>query len=65
MVRPREIKENDSYYILRKTESPIVIVECGFLSNPTEADLLASEAYQQKVAQAIANGIVTYAASLE
>lgn len=65
VARGREIKENDSYYVLRKTESPIVIVECGFLSNWTEAELLVTEEYQQKVAEAIKNGIITYAASLE
>ncbi len=36
----RQAKANDSYYLLKKTSSPTVIVECGFLSNPTEADLL-------------------------
>ena len=32
----RQAKANDSYYLLKKTSSPIVIVECGFLSNPEE-----------------------------
>ena len=31
--RPREIKANDTYYILKRSEAPAVIVECGFLSN--------------------------------
>lgn len=58
--RPREIKANDSYYILRKTERPAVIVECGFLSNPAEAVLLSTEEYQQKVAEAICAGILQW-----
>lgn len=58
--RPREIKANDSYYILRKTERPAVIVECGFLSNPAEAALLSTEEYQQKVAEAICAGILQW-----
>ena len=37
----RQIKANDSYYLLKKTDIPIVIVECGFLSNQAEAALLA------------------------
>ena len=30
----RKIKANDTYYLLKKTEVPTVIVECGFLSCP-------------------------------
>lgn len=36
------------------------IVECGFLTNPEEAALLQTEKYQRKVAEAVADGIVTY-----
>lgn len=36
----RKAKANDSYYILKNTVSPTVIVECGFLSNPKEAEKL-------------------------
>ena len=53
-------KENDSYYLLKKTTSPIVIVECGFLSNREEADALSNKAYQEKVAWAIHLGIIQY-----
>lgn len=56
----REAKANENYYLLKKTESPTVIVECGFLSNYEEAELLASEEYQQKVAKAIEAGILKY-----
>lgn len=58
--RPREIKANDTYYLLKKTKKPTVIVECGFLSNESEAALLATEEYQEKVAQAICQGILAY-----
>jgi len=53
-------KANDSYYLLKKTSSPIVIVECGFLSNQEEADALSNERYQEKVAWAIHLGIIQY-----
>lgn len=53
-------KENDSYYLLKKTSSPIVIVECGFLSNREEADALANIAYQEKIAWSIHLGIIQY-----
>lgn len=56
----RVAKGNNSYYLLKKIESPTVIVECGFLSNPEEAKLLSTEEYQVKVAKAICQGIVEY-----
>jgi len=55
--KKRTAKPNDSYYLLKKAVCPIVIVECGFLSNWNEAALLVTEDYQQKIAQAIADGI--------
>ena len=61
----RAIKSNDSYYLLKKTTIPTVIVECGFLSNYNEAALLESEEYQDKVAWAIHMGIMQYIRSLE
>jgi len=56
----RQIKANDSYYLLKKTATPIVIVECGFLSNYQEAENLCKEEYQEKVAWAICMGIMQY-----
>ena len=56
----REAKANESYYLLKKTPSPTVIVECGFLSNGGEAALLMTEEYQQKVASAVCDGICNY-----
>lgn len=58
--RAREIKANDSYYLLRKTSVPIVIVECGFLSNREEAAKLVTEEYQQQVAEAVCRGVLEY-----
>jgi N-acetylmuramoyl-L-alanine amidase len=45
------------YYVLRKTAIPSVLVECGFLTNPTEAQFAQSATYQQKLANEIARGI--------
>lgn len=56
----RQVKANDSYYLLKKTSVPIVIVECGFLSNSTEAKKLCTKEYQKKVAWAIHMGILEY-----
>ena len=56
----RQVKANDSYYLLKKTSTPIVIVECGFLSNEEEAQKLCTRQYQEKIAWAIHMGIVQY-----
>ena len=56
----RSAKANDSYYLLKKTPTPTIIVECGFLSNPTEAELLLDENYQNKLVRAIYMGILEY-----
>ncbi|NLL76264.1 MAG: N-acetylmuramoyl-L-alanine amidase [Clostridiales bacterium] len=56
----REAKANDSYYLLKKTSVPIVIVECGFLSNREEAERLNSDIYQEKAAWAVHMGVLQY-----
>lgn len=56
----RQAKANDSYYLLKKTSSPIVIVECGFLSNYEEAQKLSEELYQEKTAWAIHLAVMAY-----
>src|SRR5438046_10432215 len=45
------------YYVLRKTGIPAVLVECGFLTNPTEGAYAESTSYRQKLATEIAAGI--------
>ena len=56
----REAKGNDSYFLLKKTSKPIVIVECGFLSNRGEAEKLSSALFQEKMAWNIHMGIMKY-----
>lgn len=53
-------KASDSYYMLKETNMPSVIVECGFLSNTNEAYLLNSEDYQNQIAWAIYLGVLDY-----
>ncbi len=50
----------DSVYIMKHVEIPISIVECGFLSNPEEEKQLLTDAYQDKLAWGIYNGIMDY-----
>ncbi len=56
----REIKANDTFYMLKKTEVPTIIVECGVLSNAEEAEKLKDENYQQELAEVITRGIVKW-----
>ena len=46
------------YYVLRKCRLPAVLVECGFLTNPTEAQLALTTAYREQIAEQIAAGII-------
>lgn len=56
----RQIKANSSYYLLKKVSVPIVIVECGFLSNSVEAAKLTDPSYQKELAWEIHLGILQY-----
>ena len=53
-------KATDDTFLLHKAVVPAVIVECGFLSNPKELNLLKSEEYQAKMAFAIFCGVNDY-----
>lgn len=56
----RLAKPNGNYYLLLHVKCPIVIVECGFLSNRREAALLGDKEYQDKLAWTIHLGILEY-----
>ena len=50
----------DNVYIIKNVQIPTSIVECGFLSNPEEEQLLITDEYQDKLAWGIYNGIINY-----
>lgn len=50
----------DSVYLLYHAERPMVLVECGFLSNAEELARLKDGVYRQKLAFAVAAGTMTY-----
>ena len=56
----RLAKPNGSYYLLLHVKQPIVIVECGFLSNWKEAANLNSGEYQDRLAWTIHVGIMEF-----
>jgi N-acetylmuramoyl-L-alanine amidase len=56
----RQAKPIHNVYLLKNAETPGVLIEAGFLSNPTESELLQTEEYQQKIAASIYQGILRY-----
>ena len=53
-------RANKNYYVLKQTEMPAVLIECGFLTNHGERNKLVCEDYQEKIAWGIYLGIVDY-----
>lgn len=60
-IAPNNIRRHavGDFYMLNIREAS-ALVECGFLSNPTEESLLTTTQYQQDVARVIAQGVVAY-----
>ncbi len=52
------------FAVLKEMHCPAVLIEAGFISNPKEAQSFKKEAYQEKLAQAITTGILSYTSSL-
>ena len=59
-AQSRGTKES-RFFVLRNNLMPAVLIEIGFLSNMKEEKLLSQVAYRQKVAQSIAEGVLSYA----
>lgn len=63
-LQPENHRENKraekNIYLLYHCQVPAVLVECGFLSNPAEAEKLNTERYQKDMAAAIYNGLIDY-----
>ena len=58
-------KGNNTYYLLKKSTVPTIIVECGFLSNQAEADKLVTGAYQERLAFYIAMAVMQYVSGMQ
>lgn len=57
----REIKlSGNELFLLKSNKNPSLMIECGFLSNPDEEQLLSTKEYQQKVAFTIYGGLLEY-----
>lgn len=64
LLQPDNTRETkpvgDELYLLNNTKNPAVMIECGFLSNPEEAQKLENEDYQHQVAFTVLTGISEY-----
>ena len=58
----RECKPGSGIFLLEKIECPGILVECGFLSNPSEEALLRSKDYQKRLAAVLAGSITAFLA---
>ena len=47
---------DDSIYLMKNIRSPGILVECGFLSSPAEAELLQTDDHQRRLSAAIVSG---------
>lgn len=57
----REIKKGDkNLFLLYTAKCPIVLIECGFISTPDEAQLLINDDYQSKISFVIMKSLLTY-----
>ena len=54
------IEERPDLAVLRTATMPAALVECGFMSTAEELELLRDEDYQQRIAEGIAQGVLTY-----
>jgi N-acetylmuramoyl-L-alanine amidase len=45
------------FYVLMNTKMPSILAEVGFISNPEEENLLRKDAYRQKIAEALYQGV--------
>jgi N-acetylmuramoyl-L-alanine amidase CwlD len=49
-----------NFVVLRETQMPAILIECGFISNPAEESKLRADWYQNIIAAAIGEGIKQY-----
>lgn len=59
-ARDRGIVERPNLIVLKQTKMPAILIECGFLSNPSEEKLLLTYEYQDKIVNSIVDGLEEY-----
>ncbi len=58
--RDRGIKRSGDLYVLKNTKMHAVLLECGFMTNREEAELLKSDSYRRKCAENICRGVCAF-----
>jgi N-acetylmuramoyl-L-alanine amidase len=53
-------KKEQSFFVLRNSIAPAILVECGFVSNPQEAEHVVTSGYRKRLARGIGNGITAF-----
>ena len=48
------------FYVIRKTTMPSVLLECAFVSNPTEENIALSTQWRERLAQGVTRGVINY-----
>ncbi|MBR5011153.1 MAG: N-acetylmuramoyl-L-alanine amidase, partial [Clostridia bacterium] len=56
----KPMDSSSAYTVLYKTTAPSVLIECGFITNKSDAEKLIDSEWQNEFASAIANGVDTY-----
>lgn len=56
----KKVVQHAGFMVLKSPEVPSMLVETAYISNPREEQNLRSAAYQERLAQAIKSGVVTY-----
>lgn len=59
-IKDRRSRQRKDLAVLRRTSCPAVLIECGYISNPTERARCVTSSYQYNCARAIADGILAY-----
>lgn len=58
----RKAKKADKVYLMEHIQKPGILIECGFISNPTEESLLRSKKYQSQICCVIATTVSNFLA---
>jgi len=59
-VEKRRTEQSGDLYILNASPCPAILIECAFLSNPREDELMQSESYRQTLADTIADSLLLW-----